>query len=316
MEKEEGIFKTIHINSVKELFELLSPWGEYKHLLSGFIFRGEDSSLYQLIPSALRKNLQDILWRLSGLGIPINDQWEYEKFQRDAEYSALRNFYKISDDKGLNITEINRIRSNINNVFGINDIDDRHVWLPKDILELAGLAQHYGIPTRLLDWSYDYKTALYFASKGFLSKESPGDKKEIVLWALNASHIEFLKHTVAMLPLYIIKPRYAGNSNLQAQSGVFTHWEDSRYCGFETIISNKIPMVERIPLNQLLEKYTEKSFLDSDKKPMKILFKFIIPSAYAKELLKILITDGYNGSKLFPGYDGVVKYMNEKSLII
>lgn len=44
------------------------------------------------------------------------------------------------------------------------------------------LAQHYGIPTRLLDWSYDYKSALYFALKDILEKPCDSDG---VLWSFN-----------------------------------------------------------------------------------------------------------------------------------
>jgi hypothetical protein len=37
-------------------------------------------------------------------------------------------------------------------------------WIFDDLEELTALAQHYGIPTRMLDWTYDFDTALYFAS--------------------------------------------------------------------------------------------------------------------------------------------------------
>ena len=36
-------------------------------------------------------------------------------------------------------------------------------WHNEKFREVISLAQHYGLPTRFPDWSYDYKSALYFA---------------------------------------------------------------------------------------------------------------------------------------------------------
>ena len=58
--------------------------------------------------------------------------------------------------------------------------------IPEDLWELAALAQHYGIPTRLLDWTHDLHTALYFAVESYMkNKYIPEETKSIVLWALS-----------------------------------------------------------------------------------------------------------------------------------
>lgn len=52
-------------------------------------------------------------------------------------------------------------------------------WWPNEkFREVISLAQHYGLPTRFLDWSYDYKSALYFALKDIVEK--PLDKDGVI----------------------------------------------------------------------------------------------------------------------------------------
>lgn len=68
----------------------------------------------------------------------------------------------------------------VTSVFQNNDI-----WLSEDLYEIAGLAQHYGLPTRLLDWSQDIYVSLYFACIGAMNsiKNNGFTDDNIVLWA-------------------------------------------------------------------------------------------------------------------------------------
>ncbi|MCH7225047.1 FRG domain-containing protein [Haloferula sp. A504] len=49
---------------------------------------------------------------------------------------------------------------------------------------VAALAQHHGVPTRLLDWSHDSRKAAFFAGSG-LGEDALGEDKKIAVFAVN-----------------------------------------------------------------------------------------------------------------------------------
>ncbi|MFE4712358.1 FRG domain-containing protein [Paenibacillus sp. NPDC056722] len=68
------------------------------------------------------------------------------------------------------------------------------------------------MPTRLIDWSKDLYTSLYFASSGAI--HSSDDSKYMVLYALDYFTIEFLKSTNDRIPLRLIVPEHYKKLNL------------------------------------------------------------------------------------------------------
>lgn len=316
---EIQIIGSIKIDNINDFAKEFGYNGLFMKLSQqGYIFRGHSKSSYELLPTALRKDKKDELWNLIGGGMPIDNQSEWESWQVYAEYMLLQRFYRECDVHGLYIPENDRFRKHTvtKNSFDISFISDEEKWLPHDLHGIAGLAQHYGLPTRLLDWSSDYWTSLYFSVIGVMKRigeKSFDDKDYMEIWALNASFVDFISLSTEKLPLTIIRPRYYGNTNLSAQKGLFTFWEiDKPYIDKKNPLSilSKFKFIDRTPLDKQLLKVCPQ-----EKDYNHMLYKIRISYGLAKEIYRYLQISGYGASKHFPGYNGVVNNLKEDSYL-
>lgn len=108
-------------------------------------------------------------------------------------------------------------------VFEKNIIEDMRrslkgrTTLPDRLLDdddfILGFAQHYGVKTRLLDWSVDPMIALYFALSGVLS--GPRETENCSVFAIATLYLRGATEKV-------VSPVPAANPNLVAQKGVLT----------------------------------------------------------------------------------------------
>ncbi|WP_136255121.1 FRG domain-containing protein [Onishia niordana] len=294
-------------DSIVDFFEYLAPWNRGQ-ALDGFVFRGHSKESYKLIPNALRPENVEQLWKYVNGGNVNTDQTEFLSLQIDAEFQLLREFYKLADMQGLGVPVANTFRKNLAqtfDAFGARHIDQQSIWLPEDLHEATALAQHYGIPTRLLDWTYDPYVALYFAFKGAV--ETSG---KLVVWALNKDHISFLQPTVDRINIEFITPHYASNPNLNAQKGLFTLCPVKRLSMMEEaklMQDSKVQLVDRRPLDEFI------SSTAKEDENIALMKKFIVTANNAQEGLRILEKMGYGTSRIFPGYDGVARQVLERN---
>ncbi|MDT7829322.1 FRG domain-containing protein [Pricia sp. S334] len=151
---------------------------------------------------------------------------------------------------------------------------------PKDDFDWLFLMQHYGVPTRLLDWTESPLTALYFAVIG-----EENDDKDAALWSLKPTELnkianistneknfipsfdddELKMYSVEKLssnprnklaPIATIATR--NSPRIQAQLGVFTiHHLDNKaveeFCSNEEVCKYKVPADSRQNIRKELE---------------------------------------------------------------
>ena len=91
----------------------------------------------------------------------------HDELQIKRELYLLLKFFNWVDETGLKIDVDSSIRRLIHN--NINYAPKE--WPNEDFFEIISLAQHYGLPTEALDWSYRYEVALYFAVKNILNDD-------------------------------------------------------------------------------------------------------------------------------------------------
>jgi FRG domain-containing protein len=296
------------VMTAHEFVDLLSPvsgvFASERGLPHQLLFRGVGDVLHSLTPAAFRSSARLFLPPHTAVGPGGTNRQQIER-----ELKTLIAFIKAVDRQGHPIPEdTQHLRAELKSLEEDLSFPSKTTikeWPPSSLLSALALAQHYGVPTRLLDWSLDPYVSAYFAAANAATKIS--EKGHLAVWAV-ATHLfvvnEILvgdKTAVARLPVQHVTTPWAGNANARAQKAVFL-----AYRQFDI---DPDADFEIRPYDDLLVGGLASGF---EKGPN--LFCLTLPKSEAPALLGLLAFQGYDGATIFPGLDGAVKSIMESYL--
>lgn len=272
--------EVIECSTADELLDSLHPRRGKWPPRDRWYFRGHGDSNWGLLPSALRgpKAFENF-----GISEDIYPQEDIEFWER----TLLMQFYHLLDRTGQAIPRHEALAK----LAVVYFASDGH-WPPPETESLLALAQHHGMPTRLLDWTTSRKVAAYFAGADALVSGS----KSLDVWALSRGFVDLLGRKLGDPTCEIVETQRYGNPNLHAQEGLFT------LCRGKVLGEDGKP----IPLEDLLTTIARQA----DKVGMGFLpclRRFTLPSSQAETLLEELRVDQIDAVTLFPGMDGVMR---------
>ncbi len=258
---------------------------------SDWVFRGHEDSTWKLLPS---------FWRSDSTKVTAIVRAFQKSFAPPQVLTALtwhvQIYLALLDTFNL-VAEQNGLMKRVNLRSGTaNNLHAEHLD------ELEAIAQHYGLPTRLIDWSYDSFVAAFFSSRKLAESETP---TSCCVWCLDTSLAGRIE--LNNLPqITIVKAALNTADRIQAQRGLFTRlgsfdeWmqayfdsanEVKAWPDLETILSSPNTSVAR----------------NDGESSTPFLRKVMLSRTETPELMRQLHFRGVSCSSLFPGLEGVAE---------
>jgi hypothetical protein len=218
-------------------------------------------------------------------------QWFF-RGHSDSNYTLTPGLFRISPSGGKDVEEYVMTQFKREAIPYLKSI-------PNDEIEWLTLAQHYGLPTRLLDWTTNPLIALYFAVENYKND------KHANVWMYGVSsthdcHSESTwmsrKHSLAGVCENVIFPKHI-DARITNQSGCFTHHADppvghqfrpfnEKHGTFDTFLKLSIDKdVKKDVLNQLYYLGIHRGFIYPGLEGLTSRIKFEVETTHKRTTL-------------------------------
>ncbi|ANM30601.1 hypothetical protein ABI59_15000 [Acidobacteria bacterium Mor1] len=298
--------RTKTYKTADSLLHALRPMGSLWKGNRGFWgFRGQEDAVWPLKPSLVRGRRGEERWR----DYIKNDALATAAAVLWAELMVMEDFVLTANRHSLAVPNFHMEEYGQQFRESTQDFERpvKREALRQKIKELSqphilaniAMGQHYGCPTRLLDWTWKPYVAAYFAAKGASRALRQGRRKangRMAVYAIDTTPIGVLEEDrddVVPSDILLVQPPQASNPNIGAQAGFFT----------------LDLMTDGTPFENRLGRLQRTGPLDGT-----WLYKLTLPLSEAPSLLEILAEDGITAASVFPGYQGVTEEIWERGL--
>jgi len=256
-------------------------------------FRGQGNADWPLLPSAFRPGAK-LSFADDSVEGPCSDEDEQDR----REYKLIQHFLYLADRVGLSVPgDGQHFRLPLPELWSN--------WPPPEVLDTLAIAQHHGVPTRLMDITHDSMIAAFFAADDARDPTRTPNATHLGVWAVDLSLVRQAAAIGTPRVIHVTAPR-AGNSFLHHQDGLFLldlkaserRMETGRFETMDQAVDEGWLLLQKSDPAKL------RYFRPCPASPMTMI---TAPANLAMDILDLLDREFYHRARIMPTHDNVVK---------